>query len=115
MRFSLSEEDRARLGAPEVIEYDQLGLSTQDAEALESAGVDWTIWGGTTVGAIRAAVWLAMRKSGVAVDLAEVQFNIRQVSVVEAQGKAPSARSGPRTPSPSAPTGRRSPRKRSPS
>ena len=110
MQFALSEEDRTRLGAPEVIDYDQLSLSVEDAEAIDEAGGDWRRWGTTQAGAFRAAIWLALRKAGSGISYTDVTFDIRALRVVQAPGKAPSARSGSRTPSTSAtsPTGRSS-------
>lgn len=111
MRISLSEEDRERFGCPEwLVLPDGFTLSALDAEALEVAGADWTLYGSQKVGGVRALVWLGLRRAGIDVPYADLDFNISRIRY-EAPGKAPSATSGSRTPGPSAARTRASRRK----
>jgi hypothetical protein len=83
----LAEEDRKRLGGPELLPFDLSDVTNREAieiarfgyktpnlfrKALynrnsDEDGLDWKAW--------TAAVWLALRRAGVEVDLLTFEFN----------------------------------------
>jgi hypothetical protein len=102
----LSDADQERLGCPEllplaiaditnreIMQIGRLGYRTPDVfrRALSKRGeeMDPTAW--------TAAVWLALRRAGVQVDIDELEFNADQLAYVpdpdpvepEPEGKAP--------------------------
>jgi hypothetical protein len=102
LKIRLADEDRERLGLPEFIEYTGGELQVDDAEAIDTAGGDWTAWGTSRAAGLRAAVWLEMRKINPKVAYADVKFNAARVLIVREPGKAPSAKSAVSTPGKSA-------------
>lgn len=101
LKLRLSDPDRERLGLPEIVDYDELNLSVEDAQLIDDAGGDWTKWGTTDPNGVKAAVWLALHKLGKPVAWKDLTFNIRLCLQVS-PGKAPSGSDEPSTPSPSA-------------
>ena len=103
MKIRLSDPDRERLGLPEIVDYDELNLSVEDAQLIEDAGGDWTKWATTHPAGVKAAVWLTLHRLGTPVAWKDLTFNIRLAQQVTL-GKAPSGSDEPSTPSPSATT-----------
>lgn len=100
MKLHLSDPDRERLGLPEIIDYDELNLSVEDAQLIDDNGGDWTKWGTADPAGVKAAVWLALHQLGKPVAWKDLSFNIRLCLRVS-PGKAPSVSGEPSTPSPS--------------
>lgn len=106
MRIRLADEDRKRFVCPEWLEWDQR-VDTREAEAVEEQGADplrllnELTGGNPSIRAIRLMVWLALRRSGVDIPFSECHFDLA-FAVERAEGKAPSAKSGSRTPGRSA-------------
>lgn len=81
IRFKLSPEDRERLGAPEVIAFDETRLMLSEARAVQKASGyhpdDW--FDGLKKGApdaVAAVVWLALRRAGVEITYDDVDFDL---------------------------------------
>lgn len=81
IRFRLSEEDRARLGAPEVIEFEDRRLMLSEARKLQAASgyhpADFLdALRKSDPNAIAALVWLALHRSGVEVEYDAIDFDL---------------------------------------
>lgn len=112
MEIRLADADRERLGCPEWLTVDIESLSIEDAEALEAAGGDWTIYFNSGARSVRNRVWLGLHKAGVTVTFAELTFDLGGMQVKAEPGKAPSASGGSPTPPTSAPSTPRSTRRK---
>lgn len=103
IRFTLSSEDRQRLGAPDVLEYDETKLKLSEARRLQKAtglGPQELADGlkGFNLEAVAALVWLALLRAGIEVAFEDLDFDLSAFEEVPADsepvGKDPS------TPSP---------------
>jgi hypothetical protein len=109
-RIRLGDADRERLGCPEWLEHDPAQLRQVEAEALQDVwGVapgDYTRWRLGLLGqpegtppnpparALRFGIWQALRRSGVKVDLTELDFDLMDIEIQRdpepEPGKSPS-------------------------
>jgi hypothetical protein len=117
----LGDEDRERLGCPEEIEFDPDKLTLVEAEIIDDHGIDWlAIRSGEVVTgpdgkplttddgevlrrfkprAQRVWVWCALRRAGIEVDFAELDFDLGAADYRSVRpGKAPSESSDESTP-----------------
>lgn len=116
--MKLSDEDRAKLGGPEWLEFEDR-LSTREAEQIEAAGMSYRELlalnkpATAPAKAWRLAVWLCLNRAGVEIPLDEVHFNLFGLEPeIVGVGKAPSAKSGSRTRPASAATSTRPSRRK---
>ncbi len=138
LQIRLGDADRERLGCPEWVEYDFGSLTLTEAEILDDHGVTWDgeLRYGTPVldadgkavlnadgrpmrtfkpRATRVWVWSALRRAGVDVPFAELDFDTDAMSF-KATGEADSGKEpgsdsdAPSTPSPSETNGGTTPR-----
>jgi hypothetical protein len=98
IRFRLSAEDRERLGAPEVIEYDEDKLRLSEARKLQKVtGLGpQQLADGLKAGdfeVLGALVWLALHRVGVDVPYDDLDFDLGALQDLDEepgpQGKAP--------------------------
>jgi hypothetical protein len=109
VKIRLSDPDRERLGCPEWLDV-ALALDVADAEALEAAGGDWTLYPAGGPSSMRVRTWVALHRAGVTVTpFNALHFDLLNLIVDEQPpvGKAPSARSGSGTRSRSPASARR--------
>jgi hypothetical protein len=93
IRFKLGEDDRARLGAPEIIDFDETKLLLSEARKLQKASgfhpsdfIDGLKKG--NVDALAAVVWLALSRSGVTTEYDALDFDMSKLEEVPEEGKA---------------------------
>ncbi len=105
MKLRLAEEDRERFSIPEWIDADPDRLTVEEAEAIDASGSDWTLFRAGGAKAVQVRVWVFLRRAGAEVPekVQDLAFNMAGFDwAAPSPGKAPSAKSGARTPSTSA-------------
>lgn len=91
MRFSLSEEDRERLGCDEWLDLDLEYLPVDLCIELDEAGGQWgTLLTGGARG-VKARVWLALKRADISVPYADLTFDMANLRYDRDAGKAPSS------------------------
>lgn len=107
MKIRLSDPDRERLGCPEWLDI-SYSLDVREAEALEKAGGDYTLYTAAGPGATRTRIWVGLHRAGVTVPFDELHFDLLGLTVEDVPvGKARSARGGSGTRSKSPASARR--------
>lgn len=95
IRYRLSEEDAARYGLPpaEWLEYDERRIRLSEIRALKAAtgAAPEDILRRGDEESIAAVVWLMLRRRGIDVPFAELDFDISGLETESVAGKAPAA------------------------
>lgn len=94
MRFKLHESDRAALGAPEWIEFDESVMRVKEIRSIHAAtGLRQTQWGpeleAANIDLIAAMVQVALRRAGVEVAYQDLDFDLAGMEIDHTGGKAP--------------------------
>lgn len=113
LRIKLAEDDRARLGAPEAIEYDPKRLMALEAIALQKttglrpAALGSALQNGDAEAQV-ALVWLALFRVGIKVKFSELDFDLFGMDIVSDEDDEseddPGPKAGESTSSESSPT-----------
>ena len=82
MKVRLTDADRERLGAPEILDLGELArLSVRDAILLEQNGLTWST--GSLATNVLGRVWLALRAEGVLIPAGELDFDIGSMTLLD--------------------------------